>query len=282
MNPTILADLRNVLADLYPDEPSICRLVDDAGIARQKIAFGSSAGNIWHSVLIEAEKVDRVEALLQIVKSEYGNNREFQAACQAYRQSQGKQETVNPHVNVSAHQPKIYPKTWRQRLPAVLLGILLVGLAGSGAYWRLGGLQSGGIITPTATAAMSTSATFTKVSPTSTELPTATQSAVSPTVANATTASTSTATISPPASTPPEIAKIYPCEAETSFLSNIRLIGLRSAPTGRVDRFVPGGVTVLVMGKHQGENLYDIWYSEENIRGWISPENLILPDSCPK
>jgi hypothetical protein len=80
----------------------------------------------------------------------------------------------------------------------------------------------------------------------------------------------------------PTLAASYPCEAETSFLSNIALIGLRSAPTGRVDRFVPGGVTVLVMGKHQGENLYDIWYSEQNIRGWISPENLILPDSCPK
>lgn len=86
MNSTLFADLRNVLAKLIADESSIRRIVSDAALDGRKIDFSSSVINIWHSVLAEAEKVDRVEALLRAVANDgYGDNREFQAACAAYR-----------------------------------------------------------------------------------------------------------------------------------------------------------------------------------------------------
>lgn len=216
MNPTIFAKLRNVLARLFPDESSIRCVVEDAGLDQQKIDFGSSAINVWHFVLTEAEKVDRIEALLQVVESEYGNNREFQAACQAYRQSQGNQETVNRHGNVSAQQPKLYPKTWQQRLPSVVMGIALIGLAGGGAYWMLGRSPSGGNVTPTSTTSTSSAVPSEEKSAedssTPTELPTAMQATMLPSptsianVATATTAITPTATIPQPTDTPSEVA----------------------------------------------------------------------------
>lgn len=216
MNPTIFAALRNVLARLFSDESSIRRIVDDAGLDQQRIDFGSSAINVWHFVLTEAEKVDRVEALLQVVDSEgYGDNREFQDAYQAYRQSQGKQDDLRQHTNVSTHQLKPHTPTRQQRLPSVLIGIALIGLVG-GAYWMLGGSQFGGNITPTVTAAISASGASEEKSAegssTPTELPTATVAAVSPsptsiaTVATATTTPTPTVNIPQPTNTPPEVA----------------------------------------------------------------------------
>lgn len=215
MNPTILTKLRNVLARLFPDETSIRRIVDDAGLERQKIDFGSSAINVWHSVLMEAEKVDRVDALLRVVESEYGNNREFQAACQAYRQSQGKQETVNLPSSAPIHQPKTSPNPWSQRLPSLWMGILLIGLAGGSVYWVWGGLPSSGNITPIATITAPASAASEEKSaegsPTLVELPTATTVAVLPsptTIATATTAPTPTATIPEPTNIPSEVEPV--------------------------------------------------------------------------
>ena len=155
MNPTIFAELRKVLARLFPDEADIRRISDDVGLYVGRIHFGSSALNVWHSVLTEAEKTHKVEVLLKVVKYEYGSNLEFQAVYQAYRQSLGEQEDVEQHTNVFTHQSKPHASTWQQRLPAMLIGIALIGLAGGSAYWMLGGSQSGGNIPPTSTAAVS-------------------------------------------------------------------------------------------------------------------------------
>lgn len=81
MNPQALAALRDSLAKLYPDACSIRRIVDDSGIDSSKMTIDSHPEDSWHSVLSEAEKHYQVEALLQTVEHEYGNNREFQAAC---------------------------------------------------------------------------------------------------------------------------------------------------------------------------------------------------------
>lgn len=401
MNQTIFVQLQKVLAKLYTDGSSIRRIVDNAGLDAGRITFTASAIDTWHSVLVEADKVHRVEDLLAIVEVEYGENQKFQAACHAYRQANSRSGRVEA-------VPEVPVKPVRSWLPAMIV-LLLIGMVGNGLYWSIPDLRNLGsnvptvtptladvathegqlTVVPAATTTLSTNSAPTTptqalaVSTTSIpELPTSTstvtftvttlpfceyellildaatglpiaqanitviagmstdtgrsnsegfylsklpctdgnprvrvrvnaagyegfsgmitlvgeieeigltQLAVTPmNPANtpspsATVILLATPTITAPIETiTPTLAASYPCEAETSFLSNIGLIGLRNAPTGRVDRFVPSGVTVLVMGKHQGENLYDIWYSKQNIRGWISPENLILPDSCPK
>jgi hypothetical protein len=83
MNHRSLRDLRKVLIELYPDEISIRRLLDDAGITSERVVFNSNAANTWHSVLVEAKKNDQLVPLLDVVKEEYGNNKEFQNAYDA-------------------------------------------------------------------------------------------------------------------------------------------------------------------------------------------------------
>lgn len=85
MKPKIHADLRNVLATLYPDERSIRCAVDDAGIDSSKMSIDAHALNSWHSVLSEAEKNYQVEALLKAVEAEYKYNQPFGSAYHAYR-----------------------------------------------------------------------------------------------------------------------------------------------------------------------------------------------------
>lgn len=403
MNPNALAALRDSLSKLYPDERSIRRIVDDSGIDSSQMTIDGHKENSWHSVLSEAKKHHQVAELLRTVEKEYGNNRDFQEACQAYRQSQGNQETVKRHANVSAQQPKIYPKPWQQRLPSVLMGILLIGLAGGGAYWMWKGLPSGGIITPTATTAISASSASEEKS---TEFPTATVAAISPsptsiaTVATATSAPIPTATIPPPTNTPREVASAlcsfaflvldkqseepirratiavfvgvrqdtgttdstgyylaklpcsneqdveaqvrvsaddyipyntsvflgnettevllerkvmstititipsmstlvlqptvtmtlaplpavgHTCTATTTTKSNANSIRLLISPAGGVRKeTIPTKVTVQILKRLKNEGLAEIWYSEEEIGGWMYDENLILSDFCPE
>lgn len=71
MNSVNLPKLRKLLADLYPEVVSIRRIVYDAGIDHSRIDFQATSINIWHAVLREAEKSEKVEALLAIVEQEY-------------------------------------------------------------------------------------------------------------------------------------------------------------------------------------------------------------------
>jgi hypothetical protein len=87
MSPEILAKLRNTLVELYLDQPSIRRIIYDAGLPSSRIAFDSTAINIWHSVLIEAENLNCIDKLLQVIKDEYGANENFQHSCDEYYQS---------------------------------------------------------------------------------------------------------------------------------------------------------------------------------------------------
>lgn len=100
MDPKIFADLRNTLANLYPDEISIRRLMADAGVDLSRIVLNAAAANNWHGVLTEAERNERVNVLLTVVEREYGNNQEFLAACTAYRQAERQigSEDLEAHV----------------------------------------------------------------------------------------------------------------------------------------------------------------------------------------
>jgi len=151
MNPKILADLRQILATLYPDEANIRRIVTDSGIDLPRIVFNSTAINTWHSVLTEAEKVHQIEALLDVVEDEYGNNQRFQSACRAYRQSidNSDRATVDMHGFGRAQKQQSKPGRWR--LPALFLGLLLFGVVGGGWYWGIFSQRGNGNGTPIVT-----------------------------------------------------------------------------------------------------------------------------------
>jgi hypothetical protein len=98
MNQTNFVNLRNVLAYLYPDEPKIRRIIDDSTLDSAQIAFNfnTSAINNWHSILLEVQKLGRIDDLLSIVENEYGSyNKELHDACDTYRQSMNQNNRAN-------------------------------------------------------------------------------------------------------------------------------------------------------------------------------------------
>lgn len=84
IKPIVLAKLRDALAALYPDENSSRRIVDDVGMNRLHIEFTSHAKNNWHAILLEAEKTNHINILLNSVYKEYGKNKSFREAYNTY------------------------------------------------------------------------------------------------------------------------------------------------------------------------------------------------------
>ena len=87
MNHEVAATLRNILANLYPDEVTIRRVVADAGIDAARLVLNSSAINNWQAVLNEAVHARQVDGLLVIVEQEYKDNQELVTICAHYRRS---------------------------------------------------------------------------------------------------------------------------------------------------------------------------------------------------
>ena len=83
-SPTIFAKLRNILAQLYPDERSARRIVADAGLKEMSIEFSSRAIDNWHAILTEANKSGKTEGLIAIISGEYGNYPELDSAWDSY------------------------------------------------------------------------------------------------------------------------------------------------------------------------------------------------------
>lgn len=86
MDYEIFAALRNILAYLYSDEFTIRRVIADAGINSARVQFNSTAENIWHSVLTEAEKNGQVNKLFTLAQHEYKRNAELQDTLRSYQQ----------------------------------------------------------------------------------------------------------------------------------------------------------------------------------------------------
>jgi len=84
----MLKELTDVLAYLYPDGSSIPYIISATKIKLSRVLLHSTPQNNWHSILIEADKVNQVVALLEVVKEEYGDNCQFQHAYCAYLRSQ--------------------------------------------------------------------------------------------------------------------------------------------------------------------------------------------------
>jgi len=67
MDRTTKIKLRRFLAELYDDSRRIRQLIADAGLAAARIDLSGSVENIWHDVLSEAEKSEKVEQLIETV-----------------------------------------------------------------------------------------------------------------------------------------------------------------------------------------------------------------------
>jgi len=68
---SVLGQLRDLLAELYPTKEGSWLVVDDAGLSRGLISFRDAAKENWHHILDVAERHGRVGALVQVAEEEY-------------------------------------------------------------------------------------------------------------------------------------------------------------------------------------------------------------------
>jgi hypothetical protein len=69
-----LANLRDVLAGLYPTVQDARRVVGDAGLNPAFIAFDPKAINNWFNILKEAQKHSRVRSIIEVAHHDYPEN----------------------------------------------------------------------------------------------------------------------------------------------------------------------------------------------------------------
>ncbi|MEZ4866679.1 MAG: CHAT domain-containing protein [Caldilineaceae bacterium] len=70
MDRTIRIKLRKLLVELYEDSRKIRQIISDADLNAGRINLGGSADNIWHDVLTEAEKVSKVDQLIETIRAD--------------------------------------------------------------------------------------------------------------------------------------------------------------------------------------------------------------------
>src|SRR5688572_21521202 len=89
------ANVRQILASLYPDEASARVIVADSGLKESRIAFSDTAIHTWNSILREAERTNKIDDVLRVVLREYATNPTLQTTIESYRQ-QAKSEGSGP------------------------------------------------------------------------------------------------------------------------------------------------------------------------------------------
>jgi len=99
------ANLRNVLAELYPDRASARRTVDDAGLNDAQIDFTGSTIDTWHAILRKAEHTNKLDALFTVVTNadEYGGNQNLLQAIDAYRRKVAQEQAI-PRVQALSRE----------------------------------------------------------------------------------------------------------------------------------------------------------------------------------
>lgn len=107
-----LANLREILAELYPDESSIRRIIDDSGIDSTRIDLSSAPINNWHAILTYANKTNKVVTILDIAENEYKTNNKLRNASTDYRRAIGRHTRNNaegtfPHESSLSNQKNL-------------------------------------------------------------------------------------------------------------------------------------------------------------------------------
>lgn len=72
-----LTELRDTLANFYQEKRDAQRVVDDAGIRREVIDFDTNTRNIWHQILSEAQKSNKLQQLIEVVSKDYDSFRTY-------------------------------------------------------------------------------------------------------------------------------------------------------------------------------------------------------------
>lgn len=76
--------LRGILSILYEDKTPIRRIVADSGLNTNKFDFNGTPENIWHGILLEAEKLFKIKDIIDIAYKEYQGNHELVEIRYAY------------------------------------------------------------------------------------------------------------------------------------------------------------------------------------------------------
>jgi hypothetical protein len=74
----VIANLRDALVVLYPEVDSAKRVADDAAVKWSNANLQSAVINVWHSILQEAVKSNRIDQLVEVVQGEYASNQHWQ------------------------------------------------------------------------------------------------------------------------------------------------------------------------------------------------------------
>jgi hypothetical protein len=94
-----LTALRSALANLYPTQDDAQRVVADAGLNLAYIRFSDKAINNWNNILLEAEKHDCLDALLEVVLQEYSANPALLKAIQMVDAANPQRSTAAPNTS---------------------------------------------------------------------------------------------------------------------------------------------------------------------------------------
>lgn len=286
------AQLRDILASLYSDVALIRRIVYDAGLKEEQIDFSKSAQHSWHVVLLEAEKHERLKALLEIATNEYGNNPALQAAWKNYQAA----TTIPP--NPIAHKQRRYVGALQFTIVIVITMLVLFLLVNSLRPSTLGILMSGSQlgITPEAkvTNAKVAEVAVTPTMSATTEAQASLHPTETPPLVDTPTPLPSIATITPlPTATSTPILSptpSYPCEATViaSLPGERRINLLYVSKEGNIkqDQTILVNISVKVLEQYYGNNSKETRYHIKTMEGidygWIPERYLKLSTSCPQ
>jgi hypothetical protein len=82
-----LTKLRVALQDTFAMADTIGMIVDEAGIPRAYINFQAAPAQVWHTALREAQRLDRVEALIATARQHYPTTARLSEASEEYLRS---------------------------------------------------------------------------------------------------------------------------------------------------------------------------------------------------
>lgn len=131
---SIFVQLRNILAELYPDVASARRVGDDAGIDLGQINFQTGAINFWHAILAEALRTGKGDVLLNVVLDEYPAHSKLRKAYDAYVGA-GKRLIPPPPPGTSKEEQRAYQN--RQAMIKLVYDIWVKGVLEKSLYNQL-------------------------------------------------------------------------------------------------------------------------------------------------